>query len=67
MMSTHPNASVSSKPDRSHERPQRIRTFSLPGGRVFAKLSLSGGQGFELKNLPNALSKMQKLLGWFKK
>ena len=27
--------------------PPGIRTFSLPGGQVFAQLSLPGGQGFE--------------------
>ena len=42
--------SVSSKPDHSPpppERPPGNRTFSLPGGRVFAQLSLPGGRGLE--------------------
>ena len=55
------NVSVNFKPD--HYPPPRqspgIRMFPLPGGRVFAQLSLSGGQGFELK--------MQELLDLFQR
>ena len=36
------NVSVNSKPDHPPGRPQGIRTFSLPGGRVFDQLSLPG-------------------------
>ena len=40
--------SVNSKPDHPPGRPPGIRTFSLPGCRVFAQLSLYGVRDFEL-------------------
>ena len=41
------NVSIHSKPDHSPPGDPSDRVFSLPGRRVFAKLSLPGGRGFE--------------------
>ena len=44
-------------------RPPRIRTFSLPGGRVFAQLSLPGASGFWIRDVFYSFErKMQELL-----
>ena len=47
--------SVNSKPDHPPGQPPEIRTFSLPGGRVFAQLSLPGGQDFEFEKFSTVL------------
>ena len=41
-------------------RPQGIHTSSLPGGSVFAQLSLPGGRGFELEKFSAVLKEKCK-------
>ena len=62
------NVSVNSKPDHPPRATPGSRTFSLPGGRVFAQLSLPGGSGFRIREIFDSFErKMQELLELFQR